>query len=187
MTGRQTWKIGLAAGLASAAILLSAAELGALVGHTGPLMWSPILGSAESHDDISFRILEHASTPAAITAATAEVDRALELSPYDNQARLRLVYIDALHHPPVGPAGVAMLEQSYSLMPYDYTVAAWRLRFGLEHWAALSPAARDEVYQEAMAFARSNSQQVSVVPILQSIHDPQGRLAAALWLRLLNH
>jgi hypothetical protein len=122
-----------------------------------------------------------------MAGAAAQIDRALALSPYDNQARLRLVYIDALRHPPVGPAGVALLEQSYSLMPYDYTVAAWRIRFCLEHWAALSPALRDDVYQEATAFARSNSQQVSVIPILQSIHDPQGRLAAALWLRLLNH
>jgi hypothetical protein len=187
MSQRRNWRINVAASLGAAAFLFSAAELAALIGQTGPLMWTPILGLAESHDAISFRILTHAASPVATSAATAEINRALALSPYDNQARLRLVYIDALRHPPVGPAGVALLEQSYSLMPYDYTVAAWRIRFCLEHWEALSPALRDNVYQEATAFARSNSQQVSVVPILQSIHDPQGRLAAALWLRLLNH
>jgi hypothetical protein len=187
MTERRSWKILLAGSLTCAALLFSLAELAALVGRTGPFMWTPILGVAESHDEISFRMLKRASTPEATAAATMEIDRALALSPYDNQARLRLVYIDALRHPPISPAGVALLEQSYSLMPYDYTVASWRIRFCLEHWAALSPAVRDEVYQEAMAFGRSGSQQVSVAPILQSIHDPQGRLAGALWLRLLNH
>jgi hypothetical protein len=110
----------------------------------------------------------------------------MALSPYDNEARLRLVYIDALRHPPVSSIGVARLAESYSLIPYDYTVAAWRIRFGLEHWAALTPELRAAIYEEAMAFGRVGSQDVNVRPILQSIHDPQGRLAAALWLQLLN-
>jgi len=187
MSEQRSWKVTVATTLAAFAFLLCAAELAARLGQVGPLMWTPLAGVAASHDEISFRILKQASTPEATSAARVEINRALALSPYDNQARLRLVYLDALHHRPLSPAGVELFEQSYSLLPFDYTVAAWRIRFGLEHWEALSPTLRDEIYQEAMAFARSNSQEVNIVPVLKSIDDPQGRLAAALWLRLLNH
>jgi hypothetical protein len=186
MSGRMEWKLRCAVGLAAGAFILGAAALTALMAQVGPLMWTPVMGLATSHDAISFRMLEGASTPATQAAATAQIERALALSPYDNQARLRLVYIDARRHPHISPAGVARFEESYSLMPYDYSVAAWRIRFGLEHWASLTPQLRSEIFTEAMAFGRAHSQDVEVRRILQSIHDPQGRLAAALWLPLLN-
>jgi hypothetical protein len=186
MSRRWDWKLSAASGICLAAFLAAAAALAAIVGQTGPLMWTRTLGFAQSHDAVAYRALEGGRSAAALSAATDQINRALTLSPYDNQARLRLVYIDSVRHPPVSPAGVARLEESYSLMPYDYTVAAWRIRFGLEHWALLSPELRLEIYAEAMAFGRAHSQDVDVRPILQSIHNPQGRLAAALWLPLLN-
>jgi hypothetical protein len=173
--------------MTACALLLSGTALIALISQHGPLMSTPVLGFAQAHDEISFRILKRASTPNAISAAAAEIHQALALSPYDDQARLRLVYIDALRHPPVGPEGVARLAESYSLIPYDYSVAAWRIRFGLEHWAALSPQLRTQIYAEAMAFGHGgHGKDAEIVQVLRSIHDPQGRLAAALWLQLLN-
>jgi hypothetical protein len=187
MIALRDWKMRVLVGMTAAALLFSVAAFLALMGQVGPLMWTPMLGLAKSHDELAFGRLKTAATSeAARTGAEEEIHRALALSPYDNEARLRLVYIDSLRHPPVGAVGVARFEESYSLIPYDYTIAAWRIRFGLEHWGALSPVSRAAVYEEAMAFGRAHSQDVAVRGILQSIHDPQGRLAAALWLQLLN-
>jgi hypothetical protein len=41
------------------------------------------------------------------------------------------------------------------------------------------------VFAEASAFGRAGSQDVNVRQALSNVRDPQGRLAAALWLRTL--
>ncbi|THD77663.1 MAG: hypothetical protein E7812_12950 [Phenylobacterium sp.] len=187
MSRARNWKLAAAAAIPITALLASVAALAALVGQTGPLMWTGPIGLAESHDQRAFLALEHPERPKALAEASREVGRALTLAPYDNAARLRLVYIDTLGHQSLGPQGLARFAESYGLIPYDYTVATWRIQFGLEHWGSLTPDLRAAVFAEAMAYGRAGSQDVNVSRVLQSIHDPQGRLAAALWLRLLNH
>jgi hypothetical protein len=148
-------------------------------------VWGRIAGFAQSHDRRAFRLIERSKSPADLDAASREIGRALALSPYSNPARLRLAYIDTVRHGRLGPAGLAELARSYDLIPYDNTVAAWRIRFALEHWRALTPELRASVHSEAMAFAMAYSADVDAGAVLPTIHDPAGRLAAELWLQEL--
>lgn len=180
MSSTRQWRLAAAAGLAAATLALSIAGLAGLspVGHVG--------GLAEGHDRRAYRLLAAPRGAVDLDGAAAEANRALRLSPYDNSARLRLAYIDALRHGSLRAEGVTHIKQSYDLMPYDHTVAAWRIRFCLENWASLTPQVRASVHDEAMAFARVYSHDVNVRDILRSIRSPNGRLAAALWLYSLH-
>jgi len=177
--------VGLAAfstlvGLASLAALISL-NTGASVG-IGPFA----LGSTDGYEKRAYDLLVGSPSPADIARAEALAEKALSVSPYDNTARLRLVYIDSLRHRAVTPRGVTLFVQSYDLLPTDQNVAAWRIRFALEHWTELSPEARALVRNEAMTFARAGSVDPPVRQILSSIRNPSGRLAAALWLHALD-
>lgn len=179
MTRTPPWKIVAAAGLAGTTLLLSAAALASLSGVATPL------GFAETHDRRAYELLVKSSAPDALDAAAAQAERALALSPYNNSARLRLTYIDTVRRGALGGEGLARLAESYDLVALDYTVAAWRVRFGLEHWRELTPALRKAVEAEALAFTRAGSQDVAMTSVLQSIRNPEGRLAAALWAHAL--
>jgi hypothetical protein len=185
MTRRLSWKPAAIIALAGLAFAASAASLAALIGQAGPLMHLRTLGFADSHDKKAFALL--ASGPSARDEAAAEARRALALAPYDNTARLRLAYAEALGPAPANRHAIDDLAMSYDLVQYDYTVAAWRIQFALNNWESLTPDLRRAVYAEAMAFGRSQSREVDVRRILQTIKDPQGRLAAALWLHALNN
>ena len=182
---RWGWPLVTAAGVSAAALLLSIAGLAALLGQAGPFMGSTLLGFATGHDQRAFDLLAHRPTPAGLAKAGAESEMALALSPYDNAARMRLLFADTTRHGRLTPAGLALFARSYDLIPYDYTVAAWRIGFGLEHWATLTPDLRSAVFAEALAFGRAGSQDVNVRAVLSNVRDPQGRLAAALWLQTL--
>lgn len=184
MTRRPPWKPTAVWALAGVTFALSLAALAALIGQTGPLMAGAGLGFSQSHDQRAFALL---STSAAMDRLRAEAEerRALALSPYQNTARLRLAYAYAASGPPVDAQAIGELATSYDLVQYDYTVASWRIAFGLENWGRLPPDLRRSVYAEAMAFGRAHSRDVDVQRVLQSIRDPQGRLAAALWLHAL--
>jgi hypothetical protein len=184
MNGR-SWKITAAVIVAGAALLASGTALWALLAGGGPFMGSRLAGFAESHDRRAFRLIERSKAPASLDAASVEIGRALALSPYSNPARLRLAYIDTVRNGHLGAAGVAELARSYDLTPYDYSIAAWRIRFGLEHWRALTPELRASAHAEAMAFANAHSSDVDVPSVLRTIRDPAGRLAAELWLQEL--
>jgi hypothetical protein len=167
----------LAASVGAMVVLNTGARIG-----VGPL----IFGFADGYDGAAFRMTQSAA-PSSEALARAEVKarRAQALSPYDNTARLRLAYIDTLRHGALFPKGVALYIQSYELLPYDQDVAAWRIRFGLEHWASLSPEARIALHEEVMTFAKVGSRDPDLRTLLASIRDPSGRLAAALWLPTL--
>jgi hypothetical protein len=186
MSRARAWKLYAAVALPAAAFFGAAAALTAMLGQAGPFMWSEILGVAGAHDQRAYQILRGPSTPQSTARAATEIQRALALAPYDNAARLRLVYLDSRRPGGIGPQGLDAFARSYELMPYDYSVAAWRIRFGLEHWSSLTPDLRSAIFAEAMAFARVGSVDVDVPEVLQSIHDPEGRLAAALWLQALD-
>lgn len=177
MSRSRRWKVYAAAGLAALTLTGAGAALASLAGSPSPLDF------AERHDRQAYAILTSAADAASLDAAEREVRRALALSPYSNSARLRLTYIDTVRRGSLGPAGMAQLSRSYDLVPLDHTVAAWRVRFALEHWDELSPALRKSVEAEAMAFGRTGSRDADVKASLAAVQNPEGRLAAALWLR----
>lgn len=185
MTRSKPWKLAAAAALAATTAILGGAGLAALSGVDAPPFGTRLLGFAEAHDKRAYGLLIASSTPVARSRAVAEAKLALALSPYSNSARLRIAYVDTISRGSLGPVGLGHLARSYDLLPYDHTVAAWRVRFALEHWDVLTPDLRAAVHTEAMAFARAGSQDANVRAVLPSIRNPSGRLAAALWLREL--
>ena len=140
-------------------------------------------GFSEAMDERGFTLLSEGGSPAALIEAEAVSQAALNLSPYNNAARLRVAYIEASHLGRLGPKAVKAFQESYDLMPVDHAVAAWRIRFGLEHWSQLTPEIRSAVRYEALAFAPLPSATVNVREILGSIRDPSGALAAAFMLQ----
>lgn len=186
MSSSNAWKTILAGALTGATLLLSASALLALGAQAGPLMWPRAIGFAYPHDRRAFHILEaKAPSSAELEQAVAETGRAVALSPYDNAARLRMAYAGALLQGALKGESLKRLAESYDLIPYDHTVAAWRIAYSLEHWDSLTPDVRTAVQAEAMAFGRGLSSDVDVRRVLKSIKNPEGRLAASLWLRAL--
>ena len=168
--------------LASATALLAVGGL--VVLNTGATLGSPpfVLGLSQGYDEAAYRELLPSASLANLDRAAARSRQALAVAPYENSARLRLVYIETLRHGRLTPAGVQLLVQSYDLLPLDPNVAAWRIGFSLEHWQSLTPDARRAVYEEARAFYRLGSRDVDVRRVLRGVRAPSGRLAAALWL-----
>jgi hypothetical protein len=186
MSRPRPWKFTLAAGLAGLTAIAGAGTLIAL-SRPGEIRIGAIaVGLSGGFDEQAFRRLAASRSQRELNGAAAEASRALALSPYDNSARLRLTYIDTVRHGGLRTEGVAQLSKSYDLIPYDHTVAAWRIGFALEHWDSLAPQDREAVRAEATAFAKANSQAGEFRNVLRSIHNPNGRLAAALWLQALN-
>lgn len=145
----------------------------------GPLA----LGLTGGVDEAAYQAL---SPPARLDVAERKARQALALSPYQNNARLRLAYIETVRHGHVTPAASALIDESYDLLPVDADVAAWRIRFALEHWSEVSVRTRQAVHAEVEVFARVGSSDTDVRPILRSISNPSGRVAAALWLNTLD-
>ena len=168
---------------AFAAVSGTLALLGLVSLNTGAALPLDIpLGLTPGVDEAAFKAL---APPADLPNAEAKARLAIRLSPYQNNARLRLAYIDTLNAGRLTNIGEAEFRRSYDLLPIDADVAAWRIKFGLEHWQELTPTSREAVYREAMAFSKVGSHDVDVPTILESISNPSGRLAAALWRQSL--
>lgn len=121
------------------------------------------------------------STPPDLAAATLFTERALAQAPYDSRARLRLAHIDSLDGD-LSPDGVAALDMSYQLLPFDQYVSAWRVRFALNHWGLLSPELRKKVEAEAFAFAGTTRRR-EMLSTLASVSSPTGVVPAAFWTK----
>ena len=119
------------------------------------------------------------ATPPDLAVGAQAAARASALAPYDSSARLRLAYIDALDGD-LGPEGLKALELSYELLPFDHYVAAWRVRFALDHWGQLTPSLRARVESEAFAFART-SRRTEMISALSSVRSPIGIAPATFW------
>jgi len=180
-----TWKLAASGSLAAAAALAGALALLAYSGLPAFPFTGRVLGFSEPHDRRSLEALVEATRLEDLLRAEREAEAALALSPYNNLTRLRLAYIEAERLGRLGPQGLTHLSRSYDLVPLDASAAPWRVRLALEHWGQLTPDIRMAVYREAMAFGRSGSREADVRPVLASIRNPEGRLAAALWLRAL--
>lgn len=181
MTRSGRWKLAALGALAATAFAAGAMSI---VTYAGGWVAVPL---ADVYDRRAYDLLNRSRDPAALDRAEVELNRALGLAPYSNTARLRLAYIDSLRHGTLSPAGRSYLSRSYDLVALDHTVAAWRIKFALEHWRELTPSLRDEVQQEAMAFGRLGSEDADVRAALKTVQSPEGRVAAGLWAQALNY
>lgn len=122
-----------------------------------------------------------AKSPADLARATEATERALSQAPYDSRARLRLAFIDSLDGD-LSPEGLAALEMSYQLLPFDQYVSAWRVRFALNHWGVLTPDLRKKVEAEAFAYSATPRRR-EMIATLESVSSPIGVVPAAFWAK----
>ena len=142
----------------------------------------PLVELSASQDDLARLILERSQDPASLNKAEALVRSALDQSPFNNTARMRLIYIKTKRDKRVSAETERLLGQSYDLAPYDVTVARWRTAFALNHWASLTPDTKAAVSAEVSGFATVSSQAFDVRATLKTVGDPVGRVVATLWL-----
>lgn len=117
--------------------------------------------------------------------ARALANAAIRESAYNNVSRLRLVYIDATEHGRPTAEGLKLLQQSYDLAPYDVHSASWRTLFVLEYWDNMTPAIRAAAQREAIAFMKVGSKTADIRNTLKRVQNPEGRVAATLWMLAL--
>lgn len=135
-----------------------------------------------AEDEQARTILEASQSPSALAAAELHVRRALAQSPYNNSARMRLVYILSLRAHSFPPEAQRLLQQSYDLAPYDPAVAEWRSTFALNHWGSLPVATQGAVRSEVLAFRAASRPSIDMRRALKAVTAPEGRLVATLWL-----
>ena len=177
--------LAIAIALAVVTLALGVLALQSLSGAPSPL--GPVrLELAAGEDEQARRILEASTRPAALAQAEKHAQRALQLSPYSNEARLRLAYISVQRDHAFGSRAQKLLATSYDLTPFDLPVAAWRTRFALENWPMLMPADRLAARKEAFAFNSAGSRTANIRETLMSVSAPNGRLAAGLCLRSMS-
>ena len=135
-----------------------------------------------TEDERARAILKASHGTVALADAEASVRRALAQSPYNNVARMRLVYILSLRTRGYPPEAQRLFQQSYDLAPYDPAVAEWRTTFALNHWAALPSSTQSSVRDEVLAFKAGTPPSIDMQRALRAVTAPEGRLVAALWL-----
>lgn len=174
--------VGAVAAAALASGVLALAELERTQPSQTPLAFTFEVGE----DAIASALVENGKSPADLERAAAHARRALSLAPYNNNARLRLAFIDSkLHGGRLSKAGATYIAQSYDLAPYDPSVAAWRIRFALENWQTLSIETRRATQAEAYALGSGTAVSTKIRSALKSVQSPTGRVPAQLWLLVL--
>ena len=128
---------------------------------------------------------EPVPSPLAARKAADLSHKALGEFPYDASSWLRLAYADRIRNGRLTPEGVGYLKRSYDLVGVDIYAGVWRVGFVLENSQAipkdLRAAARNEV--EALWKERKHREQLG--QMAAGLHNPAGRLSAALWLNRL--
>lgn len=176
----------LIAGLLAVATLttgtLAVVELARSAPEQAPLLFTFDVGE----DAVAAALVDRAKSPADLEKAVPHLRKALTLSPYNNNARLRLAFIDSKQHQgKLSQTGARYLAQSYDLVPYDPSIAAWRIRFALEHWQSLSVETRKAAQAEAYALGSGTAVSNQIRASLRSVQNPVGRVSAQLWLLVL--
>lgn len=134
-----------------------------------------------AHDARANRLVEMRPVSAgALRQARRETWAALNQSPVDDAAWLRLAYIDRLEHPALTAAGRTGLERSYDVAPFGPEVSAWRVRFALENWPALTPDLRRQVLKEIEL--QWPAHRGRYAGMAGQVSEPAGRLAIDLEL-----
>lgn len=175
----------IAGAVAAAALtsgILALTELGRTQPDQTPLGFTFEVGE----DAVASALVERATSPAELERAATHARKVLSLAPYNNNARLRLAFIDSkLHGGQVSKVGANYIAQSYDLVPYDPSVAAWRVGFALENWQALSIEARRATQAEVYALGSGTAVSGKIRGSLTSVQNPVGRVPAQLWLLVL--
>ena len=126
------------------------------------------------------RILTQTDPMGKSAAAQALAARAVMAArPGEPSAWMRAAYADRLQHGSLTEAGRRALDTSYLIAPYAGATTPWRLAFALDNWANLQPATRLVALQEVKLMDPTTRLAAGRL-IGASVHDPSGRLAAAL-------
>jgi hypothetical protein len=137
-----------------------------------------------AHDRRASNILDHEPhTPANLERARQETWQALNQSPADDAAWLRLAYIDRLKHGRLTGEGTTWLERSYEVAPFGPETSLWRVRFAWENWDALTPELRKQVADEVRV--QWPTRKGDYAALSAAVANPAGRLAAALMVSQL--
>ena len=160
----------------------SAAALGALLlggGFAlGPVTLFPL---AAGYDRMATRLLQRGQAPATLDRAERLSQKALDLSPYDTSAALRLAYIDAVRNGRLTAKGAEALAMSYARVPIDQAVASWRLRFALDNWQDLDAKTREATRAEFLALVSTRGHRKVLFDALAAVRPGQGRVIATFW------
>lgn len=137
-----------------------------------------------AHDRRASSILDrHPHTPANLERARQETWQALNQSPADDAAWLRLAYIDRLAHGRLTADGLKWLERSYDVAPFGPETSFWRVRFCWENWDSLTPELRKQVADEVRV--QWPTRNGDYIAISAAVANPSGRLASALMVSQL--
>lgn len=167
--------------LAILTLLIAGAGLASLNAAAGSATPLPLTFNW-TEDERARTILEASHGPVALADAEASVRRALGGSPYNNVARMRLVYILSLRARGFPPEAQQLFQQSYDLAPYDPAVAEWRTTFALNHWDTLPASTQSAVRDEVLAFKSVSRRTIDMQRALRAVSAPEGKLVATLWL-----
>lgn len=116
----------------------------------------------------------YSQSPADLQAGRAAARRLVSVAPADGPAWLTAAYADLAASDRLSPETLALIDRSYTVMPFDPDRASWRLRVLLEHWPEVPPALR----QQALAELEAKGAQAR--PLVKEIRNPAGRLAAEM-------
>jgi len=114
------------------------------------------------------------------------VERLLKGSPASAQNWVLVSYVDWLKNGKhLSSAGIAALDRSYSLDPYDHDLGPWRADFALENWDALNPDIRAVAIAEASWILLHDWRATPDLKArLKTIRNPSGQVMSKLELAL---
>lgn len=149
-------------------LITSAIAVGASVGDVKVLGFQNIGLGAEARADTAVR--EQRASELSISANRS----AIEASPMNAAAWLRMAYIQSAHSGSLDAGSIDAIDRSYSVAPFGPDVTAWRLQFLYGHWSQLPPDLRKEVMAEHVTYGRP----IAITD--ERIPDRAGKLAAVL-------
>lgn len=119
-----------------------------------------------------------AASPRKLAVARAETLKILDQGPLNAAAWAQIAYIQRADEAALDDTSLGALDRSYDAAPYGPEVSAWRVRFVYEHWLELPPPLRAKAIAELKTFSKYRSW--IALPVIRSIHNPTGRLAARM-------
>lgn len=160
-------------GAVSAMLALQELDRAQSVPHKPFLLTFDIAEDGQAKQEVN-----RAMTTRDFTRARKLIAGALAQNPYNNEARLRLAYVDLAEHGRLTPETVRLVQQSYDLSAYDPSMASWRVKFVLETWDQLPAGLQKAGVDEAKAFLKSGSRVANMRETLDQITDPKGEALA---------
>jgi hypothetical protein len=116
------------------------------------------------------------NTPPDLSAARSRSFEGLSDRPLDSTAWVRLAWIADQEGREADMLDA--LDRSYVAAPHGPEVTEWRLRFGFDRWARLTPELRRQARVELAVASTTRPQMIERVR--EAVRDPSGRMAMAL-------